>query len=135
MLQFNPRTLIVSNRISRLLMLWLFVALQAMTPFIHAHAGVVQLDRAGVLHVYQDAHSDAVYHVGSVDGHGTEVRVAQAMPMRRDMPVKYVARVMVPVLPCIQTTARPGAGLPAPSPLFPAIPDHTLPQALAPPFA
>ncbi len=133
--QFNPRVPIVSNRIPRFLMLWLFVALQVMTPFIHAHASVVQFDRTVALHVCEDLHSDAVYHASAIGERGTEVRVAQAMPMRRDMPVTDVARAMVSMLPCVQATARPGAGLPASPPLFLALPDHILPHALAPPFA
>lgn len=135
MFQLNPRAPIVSNRIPRFLMLWLFVALQVMTPFIHAHAGVVQLDRTGVLHAYEDVHSDVIYHASAAGERGTEVRVAQAMPMRRDMPATEVARAMVSVLPCVQATARPGTGLFASPPLFLALPDHTLPHALAPPFA
>jgi hypothetical protein len=116
-------------------MLWMLVALQVMTPFIHAHAGVVQLDRTGGLHTCKDADSDAVYDASAADEHGTGGRVAQAMRIRRDMPATDVARAMVSVLPCVQATACPGTGLFASPPLFLALPDHTLPHALAPPFA
>jgi hypothetical protein len=43
--------LIASHRILRFLMRWLFVALQAMTPFIHA--GAVRIDHGGFLRLNQ----------------------------------------------------------------------------------
>lgn len=113
----------------------MLVVLQVMTPFIHAHAGVAHLDRTGALHAYADAHGDAVYHASSADEHGTEVGVAQAMPLRRDMPVADVPLAMVLTLPSVPAMARPGTGFSAPSPLFLALPDHTLPHVLAPPLA
>jgi len=121
----------------RFLMLGFFVALQTMAPFIHAHAGAVQLNHAGFLHVHQGAHSDAAWHVVAGDEHGAEVEVAQGMPLRSDTPattapVPFAASLP---LPHAAAAARPGAGLPAPPPLHLALPDHTLPHALAPPLA
>ncbi len=118
-------------------MLWFFVALQTMAPFIHAHAGAVQLNHAGFLHVHQGAHGDAAWHVVAADEHGAEVEVAQGMPLRNDTPVPAVPQPPYAglSLPHTAAAARPGAGLPAPPPLHLALPDHTLPHALAPPLA
>jgi hypothetical protein len=118
-------------------MLWFFVALQTMAPFIHAHAGAVQLNHAGFLHVHQGVHSDAAWHVTAVDEHGAEVEVAQGMPLRHDTPATTapVPPVVTLPLPHVDATTRPGTGLPAPPPLHLALPDHTLPHALAPPLA
>ena len=115
-------------------MLWFFVALQTMAPFIHAHAGAVQLKHAGFLHVHQGAHTDASWHVMTADEHGAEVEVAQGMPLRNDTPVTAPPAPLVARLtpPRVEVAARPGTGLPAP-PLHRALPDHTLPHALAPP--
>ena len=118
-------------------MLWFFVALQTMTPFIHAHAGAVHLHHAGLLHMHQGAHGDASWHVMAADEHGAEVEVAQGMPLRNDTPL--TAAVHEPLaamtLARVDVTARPGAGLPAPPLQHLAPPDHILPHALAPPSA
>ena len=117
-------------------MLWFFVALQTMAPFIHAHAGAVQLNHAGFLHVHQGVHGDAAWHVAA-DEHGAEVEVAQGMPLRSDTPATTVPAPLAAGLPLPHAgaAAHPGAGLPAPPPLHLALPDHTLPHALAPPLA
>lgn len=117
-------------------MLWFFVALQTMAPFIHAHAGAVQLNHAGFLHVHQGVHSDAAWHVAA-DEHGAEVEVAQGMPVRNDTPATTVPAALAASLPLqhAAAAARPAAGLPAPPPLHLALPEHTLPHALAPPLA
>jgi len=115
-------------------MLWFFVALQTMAPFIHAHAGAVQLNHAGFLHVHQGAHGNDAWHVAT-DEHGAEVEVAQGMPLRNDTPATTVPAPPAARLPHATAAARPGAGLPAPPPLHQALPDHTLPYALAPPLA
>lgn len=128
----------MSNPVTRFLMLCLFVALQAMTPFIHAHAGAVQLDHAGFLHVHQDAHGDAAWHVVAAGEHGAEVEVAQGMPLRHDSRVAVAeapAMTSSPALLRVDAIERLGAGVPAPPPPRLALPDHTLPHALAPPFA
>ncbi|MCU0811276.1 MAG: hypothetical protein MUE59_09615 [Thiobacillaceae bacterium] len=126
------------HRLQRFLMPWFLVALQAMTPFIHAHAGAVELNHAGFLHVHQNAHTDAVWHVVAADERGAEVEVEQGMPLRHDSHISIADAPPVaagPALPQIEETKRPGAGLPAPIPLRLALPDHLLPQALAPPAA
>lgn len=115
-------------------MLWFFVALQTMTPFIHAHAGSVQLNHGGLLHAHQGAHSDASYHAIAAHEHGSEVAVARGLPQRT------VAQRVAPALydssPVLRQAdiLQPGAGLPAPPQLDLARPDHTLPHALAPPI-
>lgn len=118
-------------------MFWFVIALQAMAPFIHAHAGAVQLNHADFLHLHQGAHSDAAWHGMASDEHGAEVEVAQSMPLRHDA-LGTIADAPTlahgPGAPRPDTTERSGAGLAAP-PLHPALPDHSLPHALAPPFA
>jgi hypothetical protein len=128
---------IVPHSPYRFLMLWFFVALQTMAPFIHAHAGAVQLNHSGFLHVHQGVHSDAAWHVVAADEHGAEVEVAQGMPLRNDTPSTAIRAPLAASLPLphAAAVARPGAGLPGPPLLHLALPDHTLPHALAPPSA
>ena len=122
-------------------MLWFVVALQAMAPFIHAHAGAVQpgsgyAGHGGFLHVHQKAHADVPYHTIAVDEHGAEIAVAQGMRLRHAAPDAVAAPPPAApwqLLPAT-ATASPRAGLPAPRPLCLASPPHTLPHALAPPF-
>jgi hypothetical protein len=115
-------------------MLWFFVALQAMMPFIHAHAGAVQLNHSGFLHLHQVGSHDIVHHATATSEHGAEIDVEQGRPLRINAldPVESALPVATLVLPSILSSYRPGAGLPAPPPRPPA-PDHTLPHALAPP--
>ncbi|MBT9539051.1 hypothetical protein [Thiobacillus sp.] len=124
------------HRINRSLMLWFFIALQAMMPFIHAHAGAVQLSHSGFLHVHQDMPTDATWHATANADHGAEVDVADGRPS--PLLILDVAEAALPAsrltLPRIAPQATPGAGLPAPPPRF-LPPDHTLPLALAPPAA
>ena len=117
-------------------MLWFFVALQTMAPFIHAHAGAMHLSHSGFLHVHQGVHGDTAWHVMAADEHGAEVEVAQGMPLRSDTPCTTVHAPPAAglTLPRVEVAARPGGGLPGP-PLHLALPDHTLPHALAPPSA
>lgn len=115
-------------------MLWLFVALQAMTPFIHAHAGAVLLNHGGLPHLHQGEHSDASYHVVAAHEHGAEVAVEQGLQQRTG--AQRVAPDALCVPPSIFLQAdilQPGVGLPAPPPLYLVRSDHTLPLALAPP--
>lgn len=117
-------------------MLWFFVALQTMAPFIHAHAGAVQLNHGRFLHVHQGVHSDAAWHVMAADQHGTEVAVAQGVRLRNDTPAAAATPAVNVASPAIVVAERrPGAGLPAPPPLHLALPDHLHPHALAPPAA
>jgi hypothetical protein len=129
--------LTVPHRILRFLMLWLFVALQAMTPFIHAHAGEVQIGHGGFLHVHAGAPVDAAWHAVASDAQGAEVAVEQGMRLR-DSSLDAIAEA--PPLPSLRLlramqAARPGAELPIPPALDLAPPEHTLPPALAPPAA
>lgn len=117
-------------------MLWFFVALQAMMPFIHAHAGAVQLNHSGFLHLHQGIHNDAAYHVTATSEYGAEVDVSEGRPLRID--ALDPADAALPIAGLVQPRAfaahQPGAGLPAPPPHF-SPPAHTLPHALAPPAA
>jgi hypothetical protein len=117
-------------------MLWFFVALQAMMPFIHAHAGAVQLNHSGFLHFHQAGQNDSVYHATATSEHAAEIDVEQGRPLRIEalVPAEAAPPVAAQALPFIVAIQRPGAGLPAPPPRF-AAPAHTLPQALAPPSA
>ena len=120
-------------RLHRFLMLWFLIALLAMTPFIHAHAGVVQLNHVDFLHVHQSVHNDAAYHTLAADEHGAEFEVAQGRPLRID-PLGTARDVPPEVaLPCTECVGQPGAGLPAPPEHQRVPPDHTHPHALAPP--
>jgi hypothetical protein len=117
------------------LLLWLFVALQAMTPFIHAHAGVVQLKHASFLHLHPGVHGDTACHALVADEHGASFEVAQGLPLRLS-PLGAAGNVQPAVtlsLPRAERIAQSGAGLPAPPKPQWAPPDHTHPHALAPP--
>jgi hypothetical protein len=117
-------------------MLWFFIALQAMVPFIHAHAGAVQLNHSGFLHLHQGVHTDAAYHAVAADNHGVEIDVADGGPLR--IAALDVAGAALPTtslaLPRAVPPPRPDAGLPAPPPRSAPLP-HMLSQALAPPVA
>lgn len=119
-------------------MLCLFVALQTMAPFIHAHAGAVQLSHGGVMHGHQNVHSDAACHTIVAHEHGADVVVILSRPMRNAQP--GVANDALPAvnraaLPCpVEATRLHGADRSA-SLLRPVNPDHALPHALAPPSA
>jgi hypothetical protein len=117
-------------------MLWFVIALQAMTPFIHAHVGAVQLDHTGFLHGHQGVHGDAAWHAMATDEHGAEAEVAQGMPLRNVTPATADAAPLAAswTLPRVATATRPSGGLPA-LPPHRVPPDHTLPHALAPPVA
>lgn len=132
--------LTVPYRILRLLMLWLFVALQAMAPFIHAHAhahaGEVRADHSGFLHLHQGVHVDAAWHAMAADEHGAEIAMEQGVRVR-DSSLDTVAEA--PPIPSLRLlraalAARPGADFPPP-PLDLSPPEHTLPHTLAPPAA
>lgn len=116
-------------------MLWFLVALQAMAPFIHAHAGAVQFNHASFLHVHQGVHTDVAYHTLAAGAHGAEVDVAQGMPHRVDPlgAASDASPALLRVLPRVDCAALPGAGLPAPPQAQRIPPDHTRPHALAPP--
>ena len=121
----------------RFLMLWFFVALQALAPFIHAHAGAVHLHHAGFLHLHETAaHGEAVWHAMVADDHGTEVAVAAGLPARISLSAAADASpAAVNTLPAPEAVQRPACGLPALAERPPAPPDHARPFALAPPAA
>lgn len=119
-------------------MLWFFVALQTMTPFIHAHAGAVQLNHGGLLHVHQGLHTDAVYHAIATHEHGAEVEVAQGVPARKttlDASSVDLSILANPIALCLAASAQTRAVLPDPPLFHLTSPDHTRPLALAPPSA
>lgn len=118
-------------------MFWFFVALQAMTPFIHAHAGAMQLSHGGLLHVHQGPHTDAAYHAIATHEHGAEVEVAQGVAAREtalDASGVVLSILVRQVALSLDASERSSATLPAPPILLLTSPDHTLPFALAPPF-
>lgn len=117
-------------------MLWFVIALQALTPFVHAHAGAVQLNHAGWLHVHPGVHGDVAYHAIERGEQGEEVEVAQGMPLRHAALAAANADAPSPVpavWPPTATAGRLGMALPAAPPLHPPLPDHALPHALGPP--
>jgi len=66
-------------------MLWLFLVLQSLAPFIHAHAGATSLHLGGPLHFHQAAvQGDAGGQAFTVDAPGTEITVAAGLPWRND---------------------------------------------------
>ena len=115
-------------------MLWFVIALQALTPFVHAHAGAVQLNHTGWLHVHPGVPSDVTYHAIEGGEQGEEVEVAQGMPLRHA--ALAAANADVPsAVPAIRApTARVSTVFPVAPPLHPPLPDHALPHALAPPL-
>lgn len=125
----------VPHPLRRVLMLWLVIALQALMPFIHAHAGAVHLSHSGFLNTHQAAHGDVAYHAISTGEHGAEIEVAQGMLLRHA--AKAVAEAQS-VAPCpLQPAAivdRPAACPSALPPHLPLLPDHAFPLALAPPL-
>jgi len=125
------------HRFLRFLMLWLFVALQAMAPFIHAHAGAVRVDHGGFMHLHQGMHGDVAYHAMAADEHGAEVAVEQGVRLRDSTPDAFAETPPVPSLRWLRAAmeARPGADFPIPPPLITSPSEHTLPHALAPPAA
>lgn len=116
-------------------MFWFVIALQAMTPFIHAHAGAVQLSHADLLHVHQGAHRDAAYHAAVNGEHGAEVAVAQGLRARHVETTGAVADapLVTPAIPPAAPASGVRAILPVPPPFHLSSPDHIRPHALAPP--
>lgn len=116
-------------------MLWLFVALQAITPLIHAHAGAVQLDHTGFMHLHEGSEGDVAWHGAATEEHGTEFAVAAGVPLRPTLAAEQVDQppIAAPtpyrVGDHTQHLSRPRA----PPPLRIALPAHTRPHALAPP--
>jgi hypothetical protein len=131
---FNPT---VSHPRTRFLLIWSFVALQAMTPFIHAHADGMSFSHTGFLHVYEDLPGEVTSPELAADQHGMAVEVAHGMPPRIGAAVTAnetrSALVQWPTL--ADQALRPGSGLTAPPRLQRVPPAHVRPFALAPPLA
>lgn len=130
-------SLTVSHRILRFLMLWSFVVLQALAPFIHAHAGPVRLDQGGLLHLHQGVHGDAGCNATVTDEHGAEIVVEQGVRLRNSTPDAVANALAAAATPfaCTFPAARGGADLPILRRLAFALSEHILPPALAPPAA
>ncbi|OZA28754.1 MAG: hypothetical protein B7X93_06870 [Hydrogenophilales bacterium 17-61-9] len=124
------------NRLIRYLMLWSVIVLQTMTPFIHAHAGAVQISHASLIHAHIGAHAESAYHALAASERGAEIEVAPGMPSRFDAQgASAEAPADSPAILTRIDTSSPVTGLPAPPPLHLVSSDHTLPLALAPPSA
>ena len=115
-------------------MLWYVIALQALTPFVHAHAGTAQLGHTGSLHVHPGVHGDVTYHAIESGEQGEAVGVAEGMPLRHAALAAANADAACPVPAAWPPTARVGTAFPGAPPLHPPLPDHALPPALAPPL-
>ncbi len=136
--QFYPHLFpTVPQRILRFLTLWLFVALQAMTPFIHAHADAAHADQGGILHLHQGLHIGVACDAEASDAHGVDVEVEQGVRVRDGSSDAVAKAPPAPSARLLRAAlaARPGADFPTPSPLGLTPPEHALPCALAPPAA
>ena len=131
------------------MVLFWFVALQGLSPFLHAHVGTLPGDGAGFLHQHEPDHDApgahparfaAVLDHASHPGHGVvcaplhsaEVLVAQALPPEGEQPI------LPPSSPAAGSFG-PGpasrlAGRLASVPVA-APPPYLLPPGLAPPVA
>jgi len=118
----------MSKRHHRLLKFWLVIALQAMTPFIHAHAGTVPSNHTGLMHTPPiGLGSNAALMDVNEAAFGMPLRqpeVATADGMSR--PVTTIAQ------PVAARMGVPGVHSQTPPSGYPLPPDHALPQGLAP---
>lgn len=119
------------------LLLWFFVVLQVMTPFIHAHADGMQFCHTGFLHVYEDLVVEVASPLRVGDQHGMEIVVEQGRPYRiaAPAPTNDVRSAPIRWPSCADAAVLPGAGLPAPPGLPCVAPAYVHPLALAPPLA
>lgn len=132
-----PFSMTMPQRLRRLLIFWFVIALQAMTPFIHVHAGALPAGHTSLLHMHPYAYSDAGCHAVSPDEHGPEIEMAQGSPLRHATlaVADAVPHLAPPDRLTLAAVCRPIAGVPIFFPLLPLPPpDHTLPPALAPPL-
>lgn len=129
-----PFRLPVVPRLCRVLMLAAFIVLQAMAPFLHAHAGDASRDHAAPVHLPQLVPDGAACDALVGETHGVAVAVEPAVRLRASgaTPVDIAA---APLLPRLEPGASPGDGWVAPPRPVSAFPDYTLPHALAPPAA
>lgn len=125
------------HRRATFLLIWFFAALQAMTPFIHAHADGVSFGHTGFLHVYEDLAGEVAGPVFAADQHGMAVEVAHGMPPRigASVTANEARFALVQWQTLADATLRPGSGLTAPPRLQRVPPAHVRPFALAPPLA
>ncbi|MBI3432159.1 MAG: hypothetical protein HY018_08120 [Hydrogenophilales bacterium] len=124
------------HRLHRLLMLWFVIALQALTPFVHAHAGAVPPNHTGWRHVPPGVHGDVTYHAIESGEQGEEIEVARGMPLRHGALAAVIADAPSPVPAVRPPAATAGGGdmaLPVAPSLQPPPPDHALPHASGPP--
>lgn len=127
----------MSNWLVRFLMFAGFALLQAMAPFIHAHAGATQFTHHGLLHLHEGVASDAAGHVVASDDLGGEIEVAKGVssrlrPLQAELPdsAPAVPAPPVAVVAPVSSGERPPCVLPSPP-----VPPHFTPPALAPPAA
>ena len=128
---------IVFNRTLRLLTVWIFVALQTMTPFIHAHAGDTWAAAGDLLQGHQKVHLEAGCQTAATHEHGAEVDVSPGIHARKQalvVPGVAPAVAATRLAPQCPTSCSPGAGIPDAPPAF-VEPAHSLPPAFAPPSA
>ncbi len=120
----------------RLLMLCLVIALQAMTPFVHAHADPAQVSHAGWLHGHASMPGDAAYHLSENREQDAEIEMTQGLPQRQaalflaDVDASYPLPVGSPRA---MTAGGQDPAWLAASPLHARLSDHALPHTLAPP--
>ncbi|WP_148202986.1 hypothetical protein [Thiobacillus denitrificans] len=125
----------VTQRSFRSLMLWLFIALQAIAPLIHAHAGTVRLDHAGFMHLHQGSAGDPAGHAAASDAQGAEFAVAAGVRLRPTLAAVDVdgPTMAAPTPPLVRDRSQASSGPRAPPAPPIALPAHTRPLALAPP--
>lgn len=126
------------HRTHRAALLGLFIFLQAMAPFIHAHAGAGAMHHAGFLHVHAGvAHGEPGCHRVTADGHGVEIALAAGMPTRDSMSDGMADGPPVAALRLQRVTdgVRCQRVQAAVVPWHPEWPDYVRPPALAPPTA
>ncbi|MHB1092900.1 hypothetical protein [Thiobacillus sp.] len=117
-------------------MFWFVMALQAMTPFVHAHAGAGWLGEPGQLHVHPGVYGDVVCHLIEGGEQGALVEVTQGMSLRQAvlLAADAVPNPVSAVLPTGMITSGWHAAWPTAPPLPRLLSDHILPFALAPPL-
>src|SRR3569832_1762364 len=108
-------------------MLWLVIALQAMTPFVHAHAGSTQASHTSGLYGHAGTAGDVAWHLAKNREQGAEIEVAQGMPSLRQavlFAADAAASYPVPaLLPPLATAVRLSPARPGANPLQANLPD------------
>jgi hypothetical protein len=134
---FNALLPTVPNRFLHMLMLWVVVVLQTITPFVHAHAGAGRPGDADLLRAHPDVYGDvACHHLIEGGERGAEVKVAQGMPLPQTalLAVDPGALYAVPaVLPRGMMTGDRSVAWRAAPLLSSHLHDHVLSHAPAPP--